>query len=114
MEPEDVPRSPSYRGDWIYVDPDEDLVELIEAELDLDTLCELLRCDATEVVELAEPFMGYVDGEGEWQERQTEWQLAGRSFWGPMVIFRFQSESDEPGACSYEDVELFEEWVQFA
>ncbi len=30
-------------GTWIYVDPDEQQVELIEETLDLDMLCERLR-----------------------------------------------------------------------
>ena len=75
MDPDDA-RS-EYQGWWIYIDPDEHLVELVDLDLDLDTLCDLLRCDATDLIELNEPFLGYVDGEGEWQERQTRWYLQG-------------------------------------
>ena len=80
MDPDDA-RS-EYQGWWIYIDPDEHLVELVDLDLDLDTLCDLLRCDATDLIELDEPFLGYVDGEGEWQERQTRWHLQGRECWG--------------------------------
>ena len=111
MDPDDV--RPEYQGWWIYIDPDEHLVELVDLDLDLDTLCELLRCDATDLIELNEPFLGYVDGEGEWQERQTRWYLQERECWGPMVVFRYLSEAEGPGSCSYEDLEQFEEWVDF-
>ena len=49
MEPDDA-RS-EYQGWWIYIDPDEHLVELVDLDLDLDTLCDLLRCDATDLIE---------------------------------------------------------------
>ena len=111
MDPDDA-RS-EYQGWWIYIDPDEHLVELVDLDLDLDTLCDLLRCDATDLIELNEPFLGYVDGEGEWQERQTRWHLQGRECWGPMVVFRYLSAEEGPGSCSYEDLEQFEEWVDF-
>jgi hypothetical protein len=105
--------NPDYRGWWIYIDPDEYLVELIDLDLDLDTLCDLLRCDATNLIELNEPFLGYVDGEGELQERQTGWHLQGYECWGPMLVFRYLSEKEGPGSCSHEDLEQFEEWVNF-
>ncbi|MDG2195821.1 MAG: hypothetical protein P8O70_02840 [SAR324 cluster bacterium] len=111
MDPDDA--SPEYQGWWIYIDPDEHLVELVDLDLDLDTLCELLRCDATDLIELNVPFLGYVDGEGEWQERQTRWYLQERECWGPMVVFRYLSEEEGPGSCSYKDLEQFEEWVDF-
>ncbi len=41
MDPDDA-RS-EYRAGGI--DPDEHLVELVDLDLDLDTLCDLLRCD---------------------------------------------------------------------
>ena len=111
MDPDDA--RPEYQGWWIYIDPDEHLVELVDLDLDLTTLCDLLRCDATDLIELKEPFLGYVDGEGEWQERQTRWYLQGQEYWGPMVVFRYLSEEEGPGSCSYEDLEQFEEWVDF-
>ena len=49
MDPDDA-RS-EYQGWWIYIDPDEHLVELVDLDLDLDTLCDLLRCDATDLIE---------------------------------------------------------------
>ena len=76
-----------YFGCWIYVDPDEELIELIELDLDINILCELLRCDATDLIELTEGLWGYVDGEGAWQERQTEWSFQGYSCWGPHADF---------------------------
>ncbi len=61
-----------------------------------------------DLIELDEPFLGYVDGEGEWQERQTRWHLrdvsAGDRWWS------FLSEEEGPGSCSYEDLE---QWVDF-
>ncbi len=39
-------------GTWIYVDPDEQSIELLEETLNLDMLCELLRCDSTDMEEL--------------------------------------------------------------
>ena len=41
MDPDDV--RPEYQGWWIYIDPDEHLVELVDLDLDLNTLCDLLR-----------------------------------------------------------------------
>lgn len=111
MDPEDA--RPEYQGHWIYIDPDEQLVELIDDELDLEALCDLLRCDATDLIELEPPFLGYVDGEGEWQERQTRWLLQERECWGPMVVVRYPAAEEDLGSCSYEDLELFEEWVLF-
>ena len=63
----------SQNGTWIYIDPDEQSIEQIEETLDLDTLCDLLRCEATDMEELGGPFVAYIDGEGASQERQTEW-----------------------------------------
>ncbi len=60
------------------MDPDEQQVELIEETLDLDMLCELLRCESTDMEELGGPYLSYFDGEGAAQERQTEWEFNGK------------------------------------
>jgi len=49
----------SQYGSWIYVDPDEQQVELIEETLDLDMLCELLRCESTDMEELGGTYLAY-------------------------------------------------------
>jgi len=46
-------------GTWIYIDPDEQSIELIEETLDLDMLCELLRCYSTDMEGLGGPFLAY-------------------------------------------------------
>ena len=73
-------------GTWIYVDPDERSIELLEETLNLDMLCELLRCDSTDMEELGGPFLAYIDGEGASQERQTEWEFNENPCWGPIPV----------------------------
>ena len=74
-------------GSWILIDPDERHIDLIEETIDLENLCDLLRCDSTDLLNLGDSYLGFVDGEGAWQERQTEWEFDGKSCWGPMLIF---------------------------
>lgn len=100
-------------GSWIYIDPDDFRIELIDIDLDLDVLCDLLRCDATDAVELFSGFTGYIDGEGAWQERQQEWELNGKSFWGPMLIFKGADQWGNPRNCNEEDLELIIPHVRF-
>ena len=66
---------------YIFIDPDDNNIELVELEnLDVDTLCDLLRCDATDAIQLPLNFTGYIDGEGAWQGRQKEWELNDESY----------------------------------
>ena len=103
----------SQNGTWIYIDPDEKKVECIEQVLDLESLCELLRCDATELEELGGPYFAYVDGEGAWQERQTEWEFNENPCWGPMLIAKTAQEDFWIESCSPEDLEAIEPFVKF-
>ena len=57
-------------GSWIFIDPDEHLIDLIDEDIDLEALCELIRCDSTDLLNLGDNYLGFVDGEGAWQERQ--------------------------------------------
>jgi len=100
-------------GIWIYVDPDEQEVELIEETLDLEALCELLRCDATDLVQVQGTLHGYIDGEGEVGERQTRWKLNDVECFGPMLLFHLNEEETEMIPCSEDDREMVEEWVDF-
>lgn len=98
---------------YIYIDPDEPLIELQEFELTLETVCELLRADATEALELFNEYIGYIDGEGAWQGRQTEWLFDERSVYGPMVIVKGEKEEGKPGPCDEEDLEMIESLIKF-
>lgn len=100
-------------GTWLYIDPDEQRIELIEEAIDLETLCELLRCDATDLVQLTGDYHAYIDGEGEWQERQTEWDFNGNPCWGPILIFRLNEEEERMDFCTETDLEQFEPVVHF-
>lgn len=101
-------------GPFIFVDPDEQNLDLMELDtLDVDSLCDLLRCDATDVVELPCELMGYLDGEGAWQGRQTEWELANASYWGPMLIFKDFDEVGLPSSCDEEDLENLGALIHF-
>jgi hypothetical protein len=100
-------------GSWIFVDPDEFLVDLIEEDIDLETLCELIRSDSTDLLNLGDGYLGYVDGEGSWQERQTEWEFDGKPCWGPMLIFAMGNDDLDMISCTEEDLENIESRVQF-
>ena len=100
-------------GTWIYIDPDEHSVECIEEIIELEKLCELLRCDATDLLPLGENYLGFVDGEGALQERQTEWEFDGKSCWGPMLIFIMGEDELDMISCSEEDLEAIEHRVCF-
>ncbi len=103
----------SQYGTWIYVDPDEQRIELIEETLDLDMLCELLRCDSTDMEELGGPFLGYFDGEGAGQGRQTEWEFNENACWGPLLIVKIAKEDFWLETCSEKDLEVIEPLVKF-
>ena len=76
----------SQHGIWIYIDPDDKRIELIEKNLDLDMLCEHLRCESTDMEDLGGGYLAYIDGEGSFQGRQTEWEFNENVFWGPGLI----------------------------
>ncbi|MBF0286714.1 MAG: hypothetical protein HQM14_02770 [SAR324 cluster bacterium] len=101
-------------GYFIFIDPDEKSLDLIFIEnLDVDSLCDLLRCDATDIVEFPFGLMGYIDGEGAWQGRQQEWLLNHESFWGPMLLFKGVDEMGIPNPCEEEELEQLYELVHF-
>ena len=100
-------------GEWIYIDPDEQNIELIEETLDLEMLCELLRCDSTDMEELGGPYLAYVDGEGAAQERQTEWEFNENAFWGPALIVKIVKEEDWLESCNEKDLTVIEPLVKF-
>ena len=100
-------------GSWIYIDPDEKIIELIEENLDLDMLCELLRCDSTNLEDLGGDFLAYIDGEGASQERQTEWELNENPFWGPALIVKIGREESYLDTCSDKDLEIIKPLVKF-
>ena len=87
-------------GSWILIDPDERHIDLIEETIDLENLCDLLRCDSTDLLNLGDSYLGFVDGEGAWQERQTEWEFDGKSCWGPMLIFIMGNDDLDMLSCS--------------
>ena len=91
-------------GTWIYVDPDEQQVGLIEETLDLDMLCERLRCESTDMEELGGPYLAYFDGEGAFQERQTEWEFNENAFWGPILIVKIGKEETWLDTCDEKDL----------
>lgn len=99
---------------YIFIDPDDQFVGMIEIQsFDVDSLCDQLRCDATDSMELFDGLEALVDGEGAWQGRQTEWELDGNAFWGPMLIFRGFDETGFPNPCKEEDIEKFYELIYF-
>jgi len=100
-------------GSWIYVDPDEKIVELIEENLDLEMLCELLRCDSTDMEDLGGGFLAYIDGEGASQERQTEWEFNENPFWGPALIVKIGKEEFYLETCGEKDMKLIKPLVKF-
>lgn len=101
-------------GLYIYIDPDEQLVDLMEIhDLDIEALCDLLRCDATDVVSLPNNLMGYVDGEGAWQGRQTAWELDDVSYWGPMLLFKGFNEDGLPNPCEADDLDELYDLIHF-
>ena len=100
-------------GTWIYIDPDAHIVECIDKTLDLETLCDLLRCDATDLKPLGGAYLGFVDGGGAWQERQAEWEFKGVLFWGPMIIFNMSEDELEMNSCTEEDLETIAPLVKF-
>ena len=103
----------SQYGTWIYVDPDEQRIELIEETLDLEMLCELLRCDSTDMEELGGPFLAYFDGEGAEQERQTEWEFNENAFWGPVLIVKMGKEEYYLESCFEKDLNTIKPLVKF-
>ncbi|HBL54735.1 MAG TPA: hypothetical protein EYO60_00015 [Candidatus Lambdaproteobacteria bacterium] len=100
-------------GTWIYIDPDEQSIELIEETLDLDMLCELLRCYSTDMEGLGGPFLAYFDGEGASQERQTEWEFNENAFWGPTLIVKIGKEESWLETCNEKDLAVIEPLVKF-
>ena len=100
-------------GSWILIDPDERYIDLIEETIDLENLCDLLRCDSTDLLNLGYGYLGFVDGEGAWQERQTEWEFDGKSCWGPMLIFIMGNDDLDMLSCSEEDLQAIENRVRF-
>ena len=70
------------------VDPDVKRIKLIEENLDLNMLCELLRCDSTDMENLGGDYLAYIDGEGSFQGRQKEWEFNENVFWGPVLIVK--------------------------
>ena len=100
-------------GTWIYVDPDEQSIELLEEALNLDMLCELLRCDSTDMEELGGPFLAYFDGEGASQERQTEWEFNENPCWGPILIVKIGKEDSRLETCDEDDLAVIVPLVKF-
>ena len=100
-------------GTWIYVDPDERSIELLEETLNLDMLCELLRCDSTDMEELGGPFLAYIDGEGASQERQTEWEFNENPCWGPILIVKIGKEEAWLDTCDEKDLLKIKPLVKF-
>ena len=100
-------------GCWIYIDPDILGVELIEENINLDRLCELIRCEATDLLPLGGEYLGFVDGEGAWQERQTEWEFDCKPCWGPMLIFKMGTDDLDMISCDEEDLNVIERLVRF-
>ena len=100
-------------GCWICIDPDLPGVELIEENINLDRLCELIRCEATDLLPLGGEYLGLVDGEGAWQERQTEWEFDGKPCWGPMLIFKMGTDDLDMISCDEEDLNVIERLVRF-
>lgn len=98
---------------YIYIDPDDPWIGVIDIILTVDILCELLRCDATDVMEIFDNLVGYVDGEGSWQGRQTEWEIADKSVWGPVVIFKGNDYLGEPASCDENDLEQIIPKIKF-
>ena len=100
-------------GTWIYVDPDKPSIELLEETLNLDMLCELLRCDSTDMEELGGPFLAYIDGEGASQERQTEWEFNENPCSGPILIVKIGKEDTKLETCDEEDLAVIEPLAKF-
>ena len=100
-------------GYWICIDPDIPGVELIEQNINLDRLCELIRCEATDLLPLGGEYLGFVDGEGAWQERQIEWEFDGKPCWGPMLIFKMGTDDLDMISCDEEDLNVIERLVRF-
>ena len=98
---------------FIFIDPEEQGVESLEVTLDRDELCEILRCDATDAVDLPHGMMGYVDGEGAWQGRQAEWELFEQPYWGPMLVFKKNNPDGSHVPCDEEDYHRIIENVNF-
>ena len=100
-------------GTWIYVDPDERSIQLLEETLNLDMLCESLRCESTDMEKLGGPFLAYIDGEGASQERQTEWEFNENPCWGPILIVKIGKEDYRLQICDEDDLALIEPLVNF-
>ena len=100
-------------GCWICIDPDLPGVELIEENINLDRLCELIRCEATDLLPLGGEYLGFVDGEGAWQERQTEWEFDGKLCCGPMIIFKMGTDDYEMISCDEEDLNVIGRLVKY-
>ncbi|MBF0279110.1 MAG: hypothetical protein HQM13_15020 [SAR324 cluster bacterium] len=101
-------------GPYVFIDPDEQSIDLMEVDsLDVDSLCDLLRCDATDAIKLPFLLMAYIDGEGAWQGRQTEWELNDESFWGPMLVFKGMDDVGYPAPCEEEDLDKLEPLIHF-
>tara|TARA_B100001250_G_C19093805_1_gene483844 strand:+ start:28 stop:360 length:333 start_codon:yes stop_codon:yes gene_type:complete len=103
----------SQYGGWIYVDPDSKTIEIIEENLELNMLCELLRCDSTDMEELGGGYLAYVDGEGGSQGRQTEWEFNENAFWGPVLIVKMGKEEYYLESCFEKDLNTIKPLVKF-
>ena len=100
-------------GTWIYADPDEQSIELLEETLNLEMLCESLRCESTDMEELGGPFLTYIDGEGASQERQTEWEFNENPCWGPILIVKIGKEDSSLETCNENDLAVIVPLVKF-
>ena len=87
-------------GTWIYIDPDKQSIELIEENIDLEMLCDFLRCDSTDMEDLGGGFLAYIDGEGAEQERQKEWEFNENVFWGPVLIVKIGKDEYSLDNCN--------------
>ena len=99
---------------YIVIEPEENTVELRVLQLNQEHLCNLIRCDATDAVDLPFGLIGYIDGEGAWQGRQVEWELQGSPCWGTMIIAK-KNEQDEEMllSCEEEDLENIQPLIHF-
>ena len=103
----------SQYGTWIYIDPDLKRIDLIEETLDLDMLCDLLRCESTDMENLGGDYLAYFDGEGSYQGRQTEWEFNENPFWGPVLIVKMGKEEYSLNTCCKKDLEVIKPLVKF-
>jgi len=63
--------------------------------------------------ELGGPYLAYFDGEGAFQERQTEWEFNENACWGPLLIVKIAKEESWLETCNEKDLEVIEPLVKF-